>query len=124
MGQYIQDGRKNIFETSIEINNDVEYIKLDSEKNNIDNFNYLDGFGFNEINRAAYHATVKAHFEGGVPCVVVGVPKLDEYYFGQIFYFFMLGCYLSCELLGVNPFDQPGVEAYKINMFNTLRGEK
>jgi glucose-6-phosphate isomerase len=93
---------------------------IPEEKDDIDDFGYLDNKDIAYLNRTAYEATVKAHLAGGVPCLVVNIPKLNTYYMGQLFYFFEYACFVSASLLGVNPFDQPGVEAYKANMFGVL----
>jgi len=90
------------------------------EKDNIDKFGYLDNKNFADLNEAAFQATLKAHHDGGVPGIVINIPELDEYYFGQLFYFFEYACFVSGSILGVNPFDQPGVEDYKTNMFRLL----
>lgn len=120
LGQYIQSGQKILFETFLNIENpcDSYVVQKDDSK---DYFNYLDGKDFDEINRIAYEATVKAHYDGGVPSLIVNIPELSTYYFGQLFYFFEMACYISGKILGVNPFDQPGVEAYKNKMFDNLK---
>lgn len=121
LGQYIQDGQKILFETFINIEDMESSYPIPLENEDIDEFNYLNGKDFSFLNKSAYDATVKAHYEGGVPVLVLNVPKLTPYYMGQLFYFFEFGCYLSATILGVNPFNQPGVEAYKTNMFKTLK---
>lgn len=120
LGQYIQSGQKILFETflNIEEQNDSHIVKKDEAN---DYFDYLDGKDFHDINKIAYEATVIAHHEGGIPCLILNVPELNTYYFGQLFYFFEMACYVSGEILGVNPFDQPGVETYKDNMFARLK---
>ncbi len=117
IGQYIQAGTRQIFETFLDPEQaQGSYIlKGDLE----DGFHYLDGRDFADINRAAFEATFTAHSRR-FPCAHLEVPALDEETFGQLFYFFQFACYLSAELLGVNPFDQPGVEAYKNDMFRRL----
>ncbi|GKX31872.1 glucose-6-phosphate isomerase [Vallitalea longa] len=121
LGQYIQDGQKILFETFINIEDMESSYPIPLEKEDIDEFNYLNGKDFSFLNRSAYEATVKAHYEGGIPVLTVNVPKLTPFYMGQLFYFFEVACYLSATILGVDPFNQPGVEAYKINMFKTLK---
>lgn len=118
VGQYIQDGAPLLFETFLDVQEPNASLEVnpDSVK---DGFSYLDGWDFWDINKAAFHATVKAHREK-LPCLIFEVGCLDEYHFGQLFYFFEFACYLSAELLGVNPFDQPGVENYKKWMFQAL----
>ncbi len=118
IGQFIQDGSPIMFETFLDVLNEQDHvvIKPDSRK---DYFDYLNGKDFAEINKAAFHATVKAHSEK-LPVMTFTLDKLDAYHFGQLFYFFQFACYLSCKLMGVNPFDQPGVEAYKHWMFAAL----
>lgn len=118
IGQFLQDGACVIFETFLEVKNSGASYRLHGDAVD-DRFDYLDGKDFDEINRAACEATVQAH-SGKFPCLRLRVPAVDEESFGQLFYFFQFACYLSARLLGVNPFDQPGVEAYKHNMFIAL----
>lgn len=123
LGQYIQEGRKNIFETIInieEIENDI-LIKQDAD--NIDGLNYLAGKTIDYVNKKAMEGTIEAHIYGGVPNIVINLKKLDEETIGELIYFFELGCAMSGKLLGVNPFNQPGVETYKSNMFRLLGKE-
>lgn len=118
IGQFLQDGTPVIFETFLEVRDSgASYILHNDEVE--DRFGYLDGKDFDEINRAACEATVTAHAEK-YPCVRISVPALDERTFGMLFYFFQFSCYISARILGVNPFDQPGVEGYKNNMFRAL----
>lgn len=119
VGQYVQDGQKIIFETFLEVEEQNSSIVLNHHYTD-DNFNYLDGKDFWDINKAAFDATIETHSATGIPCVHIKIPRLDAYYFGQLFYFFEFSCYLSGVILEVNPFDQPGVEAYKKNMFLKL----
>jgi len=119
MGQYIQSGQRIIFETFLNIQKPVDHLIV-PEDGSPDYFDYLDGKDFAWINQMAYEATVQAHTDGGVPCMIINVPELTAYYMGQLFYFFEMACYVSGKILGVNPFDQPGVEAYKHNMFKAL----
>lgn len=123
LGQYIQEGRKNIFETIInieEIENDI-LIKQDAD--NIDGLNYLAGKTIDYVNKKAMEGTIEAHIYGGVPNIIINLKKLDEETIGELIYFFELGCAMSGKLLGVNPFNQPGVETYKSNMFRLLGKE-
>lgn len=118
VGQYIQDGAPLMFETFIDVETrqDSLVVMPDGKK---DYFDYLDGKDFYDINKAAFSATVTAHSEK-LPCLILEIPAIDAYNFGQLFYFYQFTCYLSGKLLGINPFDQPGVEAYKSWMFKAL----
>ena len=120
MGQYIQDGRRNLFETVISIENTDHELRLPKDDANLDNLNYLAGKRIDEINKNAELGTVLAHIEGGVPNILLEIPRIDEYHIGELLYFFEKACGVSGYILGVNPFDQPGVEAYKRNMFALL----
>ncbi|WP_010532300.1 glucose-6-phosphate isomerase [Lentibacillus jeotgali] len=120
LGQYIQDGRRGLFETVLHVNKPKEDITLEADDENADGLNYLAGKTLNDINDKAYQGTLLAHTDGGVPNVTVEVPELDAYTFGYLVYFFEKACAVSGYLLGVNPFNQPGVEAYKKNMFALL----
>lgn len=120
LGQYIQEGRRNIFETVLHVGSSRKDLTLEAEDNNADGLNYLAGKTIHEINDKAFQGTLLAHTDGDVPNLVVEVPALDPYTFGYLVYFFEKACGISGYLLGVNPFDQPGVEAYKKNMFALL----
>ncbi|SFD93916.1 glucose-6-phosphate isomerase [Lentibacillus persicus] len=120
MGQYIQDGRRDLFETVLHVNQPKKDITLDEDAENADGLNYLAGKTIDEINEKAYQGTLLAHTDGGVPNLILEIPELDVYTFGYLVYFFEKACALSGYLLGVNPFNQPGVEAYKKNMFALL----
>ncbi|NBJ69271.1 MULTISPECIES: glucose-6-phosphate isomerase [Clostridia] len=120
LGQYIQEGRRNIFETVLRVQEPKHQITVESDPVNADGLNYLAGKTIHEINDKAFQGTLLAHTDGGVPNLVVEVPRLDAYTFGYLVYFFEKACAISGYLLGVNPFDQPGVEAYKKNMFALL----
>lgn len=120
LGQYIQDGRKMIAETFINLEDPGASLIIPEDPGTKDYFDYLDGRDFAFLNKTAFEATVKAHAEGGVPVTVVNVPELTPYYMGQLFYFFEYACFISASVLGVNPFDQPGVENYKEHMFGAL----
>ena len=120
LGQYIQEGLRVIMETVIQVENPQSEIAITSEEQDLDGLNYLAGKTVDYVNRKALEGTLLAHSDGGVPSLVVRVPRLSEYNFGQLVYFFEKACAISGYLLGVNPFDQPGVEAYKRNMFALL----
>ena len=118
-GQFVQDGSPILFETFLELKEQDASLKiLPDEKK--DYFDYLDGLDLWEINQIARRATFTAHSGRGIPCLNLEVPALNAYWLGQMFYYFMFACYLSCELTGVNAFDQPGVEGYKKEMFHHL----
>lgn len=120
MGQYIQDGPRMLFETVICIGCSAEEMAIKACEKDLDGLNYLEGKSLDYVNRQAMLGTVLAHNEGGVPVVMVNIPELTPYHFGYLVYFFELSCGLSAYKLGVNPFNQPGVEAYKKNMFALL----
>lgn len=120
MGQYIQDGKRNLFETTINVEKPEKDIILKSSEDDLDGLNFLEGKSLNLVNKNAFEGTLKAHIAGNVPNLIIQVPKLNEYYFGKLIYFFEKACAISGYLLGVNPFDQPGVEEYKKNMFQLL----
>ena len=120
MGQYIQQGRRNLFETVLNVEKSKTDIKIESDEDNLDGLNYLVGKTLDYVNKKAMEATISAHVDGDVPNILISMEKLDEENLGQLIYFFELACAMSGKLLGVNPFDQPGVEAYKTNMFKLL----
>jgi glucose-6-phosphate isomerase len=120
MGQYIQEGERILFETVLTINDVDGNVAVPFEKDNLDGLNFLAYKRIDEVNKMAELGTLLAHLDGGVPNIVIIIPKLNEYYIGQLFYFFEKACGMSGYLLGINPFDQPGVEAYKKNMFALL----
>lgn len=120
VGQFVQDGTKILFETSIKILNSNNELTIEEEKNNGDNLNYLAGMTLDYINTQTYRAVTLAHKAGNVPNISLELLENDAYHFGYIVYFFMLSCAYSGYILGVNPFDQEGVEAYKTNMFKLL----
>ncbi len=120
LGQYIQDGRREIFETIIQVQKPKYDISIDKDDMDLDGLNYLTDMTMHEINQKAFQGTVAAHIEGGVQNVIIEVPELDEYAFGYLVYFFEMACAINGYLQGCNPFDQPGVEAYKKNMFALL----
>lgn len=120
MGQYIQEGIRNIFETVINVEKPRNKIVLGESAENVDGLNFLAGKEMDFVNKKAFQGTVLAHNDGGVPNIIVNIPELTPYHFGFAVYFFEKACGISGYLLGVNPFDQPGVEAYKKNMFALL----
>ncbi|GFI04155.1 MAG: glucose-6-phosphate isomerase [Lachnospiraceae bacterium] len=120
MGQFIQDGSRNMFETVINVETSREEIILQEEPVDLDGLNYLAGKSVDFVNKSAMNGTILAHTDGQVPNFMVTVPEVNEFYLGQLFYFFEFACGVSGYLLGVNPFNQPGVESYKKNMFALL----
>ena len=120
MGQYIQDGQRFLFETVVQIDKARKSFAIPEDKANLDGLNFLSGMDMNEVNFKAMQGTVLAHVDGKVPNMVLHVPEQSAYYFGQLVYFFEKACGISGYMLAVNPFDQPGVEAYKKNMFALL----
>lgn len=120
MGQWIQDGERTIFETVISVETPNRKLDFPSDEENLDGLNFLAGKRVDEVNKMAELGTRLAHVDGGVPNLCINVPELNEYYIGQLIYFFEIACGISGNVLGVNPFNQPGVEAYKKNMFALL----
>lgn len=120
MGQYIQEGRRNLFETFVQIDSDLSHVAVPATNDNLDGLAYLEGKELDYINKKACEATKAAHKDGGVPVLEIKMPSLDERSLGGLIYFFEMSCALSGFVLGVNPFNQPGVEAYKNNMFKLL----
>ena len=120
MGQYIQQGRRNLFETVINVEKSRREVLISSDEEDLDGLNYLAGNSVEHCNRMAAAGTRFAHVDGGVPNIGITIRQLDEYNLGQLFYFFEKACAISAYMLGVNPFDQPGVEDYKKNMFALL----
>ena len=121
MGQYIQEGRRNLFETVISIDNPASDITINKDEDNLDGLNYLAGKSLDYVNKKAMEGTIKAHVTGDVPNIVINIEKLDEENVGELIYFFEKACAVSGLILGVNPFNQPGVEEYKKNMFKLLK---
>ena len=121
MGQYIQEGRRNLFETVISIDKPNQDIKINKDEDNLDGLNYLAGKGLDYVNKKAMEGTIKAHVTGDVPNIVIELKNLDEKNIGELIYFFEKSCAVSGMILGVNPFNQPGVEEYKKNMFKLLK---
>jgi len=120
LGQYIQDGQRILFETMISVKTPVKILTIPKEKDDSDQLNYLAGKRLSEVNHNAETGTSLAHNDGNVPIITINIPLLDEFYTGQMIYFFEMACAISGYILDVNPFDQPGVEAYKKNMFALL----
>jgi glucose-6-phosphate isomerase len=120
MGQYIQEGQRILFETIISVKKPERTITIPFEKEDSDQLNYIAGKRLSEVNDSAETGTIIAHNDGNVPVISLTIPELDEYYIGQMIYFFEIACAISGYILDVNPFDQPGVEAYKKNMFALL----
>lgn len=120
MGQYIQEGRRNIFETVLNVEEARKNITIKATSEDVDGLNFLSGETIDYVNKKAFQGTLLAHNDGGVPNMIVNIPKLTPFYFGYLIYFFEKVCAISGYILGVNPFDQPGVEAYKKNMFALL----
>jgi glucose-6-phosphate isomerase len=120
MGQWIQDGTRNIFATTMWVNETKREYSIPTSLDDGDGLNYLAGKSLSYVNRRAFQGTILAHTDGGVPNLILEIPSMDSFYFGALVYFFEKACAISGYLLGVNPFDQPGVEAYKVNMFALL----
>ena len=120
MGQYIQEGRRNLFETVIQIKTPNTDITINADDDNLDGLNYLAGKTMDYVNKKAAEGTIQAHVSGDVPNIVIEMNKLDEENIGELIYFFEKACAMSGMILGVNPFNQPGVEKYKKNMFHLL----
>lgn len=120
MGQFIQDGARILFETVLSVEESREEILLKEEPEDLDGLNYLAGKSMDFVNKSAMNGTVLAHTDGNVPNLMIHIPEQNEFYLGELFYFFEFACGVSGYLLGVNPFNQPGVESYKKNMFALL----
>ena len=120
LGQYIQDGQRNLFETVISVENSGASFEIPADKDNVDGLNFLSGKTLDYVNKKAMQATLIAHNDGGVPNILIELSDRTEYTFGYLVYFFEIACAISGYMLGVNPFNQPGVEAYKKNMFALL----
>ena len=120
MGQFIQDGSRIMYETVLNVEESAEEIVIQEEPVDLDGLNYLKGKTVDFVNKSAMNGTMLAHTDGNVPNLVVNIPKQDEFSLGQLFYFFEFACGVSGYILGVNPFNQPGVESYKKNMFALL----
>jgi glucose-6-phosphate isomerase len=120
MGQYIQEGERMLFETVLSVKTPNYTLNIPTDDQNLDGLNYIAGKRINEVNQMAELGTTLAHIDGGVPNIGISLSVVDEFNIGQLIYFFEMGCALSGYTLGVNPFDQPGVEAYKNNMFALL----
>ena len=120
MGQFIQDGARIMYETVLDVETSSEEIVLNEEPVDLDGLNYLAGKNVDFVNKSAMNGTILAHTDGKVPNLMIHIPEQNEFYLGQLFYFFEFACGVSGYILGVNPFDQPGVESYKRNMFALL----
>ena len=120
MGQYVQEGRRNLIETVMQIKKPQIEVTIQEDPENIDGLNFLAGKTMDEVNKNAFQGTLLAHVDGEVPNLIIELDELNEYTYGEMVYFFEMSCAMSGHLLGVNPFDQPGVEAYKKNMFALL----
>ena len=120
MGQFIQDGNRILFETVLNVEKSRAEIVINEEPVDLDGLNYLAGKNVDFINKSAMNGTILAHTDGNVPNLMVKIPEQNEFYLGELFYFFEFACGVSGYLLGVNPFNQPGVESYKKNMFALL----
>ena len=120
LGQYIQEGRRDLFETVIKVEKARCELTIEAAENDLDGLNYLAGKTVDYVNNKAFEGTLLAHTDGGVPNLIISIPAMDAYTFGYLVYFFEKACAMASYLLGVNPFDQPGVEAYKVNMFALL----
>ena len=120
MGQYIQEGERTLFETVISVEKPLREVTIEADKDNLDGLNFLAGKRLDEVNKMAELGVVLAHVDGGVPNIKISIPEINEYYIGALLYMFEKACGISGYILGVNPFNQPGVEAYKKNMFALL----
>jgi glucose-6-phosphate isomerase len=120
MGQWIQEGERTIFETVISIKEPKKKVTIPHDERDLDGLNFLEGKRVDEVNKMAELGTRIAHVDGGVPNLLIELPELNEKFVGQLIYFFEKACGISGYLLGINPFNQPGVEAYKKNMFALL----
>jgi len=120
MGQYIQDGSRILFETVLNVEKPKKDLEFPFDEDNVDGLNFLAGKSVDTVNTKAFQGTILAHTDGNAPNIVINIPEITPYYFGNLVYFFEKACAISGYILGVNPFDQPGVEAYKKNMFALL----
>lgn len=120
MGQYVQDGQRILFETIVNVEKVACDIKIEADEQNLDNLNYLVGETMDFVNKNACKGTILAHVDGGVPNVILNIESLSPFNYGKLLYFFMKSCAMSCYMIDVNPFNQPGVEDYKKNMFALL----
>jgi glucose-6-phosphate isomerase len=120
LGQYVQDGQRILFETILNVENVAVDVEIEADDQNLDNLNYLAGQTMDFVNKNACKGTLLAHVDGGVPNVILNIESLSPFNYGKLLYFFMKSCAMSCYMVGVNPFNQPGVEDYKKNMFALL----
>ena len=121
LGQYVQDGKRNLFETVINVKEPKSNITINTDDDNLDGLNYLAGKDLDYVNKKAMEGTIQAHVSGNVPNIMITIEQLNEENIGELIYFFELACGISGNILGVNPFNQPGVEEYKKNMFKLLK---
>lgn len=120
LGQFLQDGTRNMFETILNVEKPKLEVEIINDEENLDGLNFVSGKTMDFVNKKAYQGTMLAHMDGGVPINILNIPEINEYCFGKLVYFFERACGISGYMLGVNPFDQPGVEEYKKNMFALL----
>lgn len=120
LGQYVQDGKRMLFETFVNVESVEDDLEMQEAANDSDELNYLAGKSLHEVNGAVQQATAEAHLSGGVPLITLSIPALNEDTIGYLLYFYMISCAYSAYMLNINPFDQPGVEEYKVNMFRLL----
>jgi glucose-6-phosphate isomerase len=120
LGQFLQDGSRNMFETILNVEKPRSEVEIIKDEENLDGLNFISGKTMDFVNKKAFQGTMLAHMDGGVPINVLNIPEISGYYFGKMVYFFEKACGISGYLLGVNPFDQPGVEEYKKNMLALL----
>ncbi|MGE5679080.1 MAG: glucose-6-phosphate isomerase [Pseudomonadota bacterium] len=120
LGQFLQDGTRNVFETILNVEKPKLEVEIINDEENLDGLNFISGKTMDFVNKKAYQGTMLAHMDGGVPINIINIPEINEYCFGKLVYFFERACGISGYMLGVNPFDQPGVEEYKKNMFALL----
>ena len=120
LGQFLQDGTRNMFETILNVEKPKLEVEIINDEENLDGLNFVSGKTMDFVNKKAYQGTMLAHMDGGVPINILNIPEINEYYFGKLIYFFEKACGISGYMQGVNPFDQPGVEEYKKNMFALL----
>ena len=120
LGQMIQQGERNLFETMVRFDPPEQEMTIGPDVKNLDGLNYIAGKTLSYVDEMAYQGTVAAHVDGGVPVITIDCGELNDRKVGELFYFFELSCGISAYILGVNPFDQPGVELYKTNMFRLL----
>ncbi|HLR64183.1 MAG TPA: glucose-6-phosphate isomerase [Pseudogracilibacillus sp.] len=121
LGQYVQDGERHLYQTLLHVQSPVNDLTIEANEDNYDGLNYIAGKTIDQVNQTIFHGALEAHVDGGVPNIILNIPKLDAFTFGYLVYFFELACAISGYYIDVNPFDQPGVEDYKRNMFRLLK---